>query len=1082
MKEFNISTNIIRDENSEINYIVTKNAVDNFEKIVTNYNNNNKFQSIIGSYGTGKSSFLWALEKNLDNDKNYFGRVSDFFKNIGSFDFIKIIGEYDSLSSSIIKALDADLPANSENNGVLDLLKKRIDSNTKKNTITVLIIDEFGKFLEYATQNNPDKEVYFIQKLAEFFNDKNKLAFAISSLHQNFSSYGNSLNLEQVKEWEKVKGRLKEIAFNEPIDQLLHFSSERNQFKNQQLAGEQLNLFNLIKKKNVSDKKNLIDTNLAKSLLPIDYISAEIMAKSLQRYGQNERSLFSFLDINEQYSFKWFYNSYKEGTIDDSNYNLSHVYNYIMDHYYFIIASKSNTDLTLWNAIKTALDQVDTRLHENHVLDGRKIIKTIGLLNIFCNAGASIDERFISSYAKIALDIKDSKEVIEKLISHKIISFKKYKNRFVFLDWTDLDIDFELQQASQKIKEIHSVSERITELDLFNPILVKQHYFKTGTPRLFEYVYSDIPVSSISGATDGLINYVFPNNTAEFNLSKQPILHVVFDNTVQIKSLFFEIDKAKKVIEENDEDRSAVKELNERIFYIKKELKELLVDAIYRNNDVTWYFNEKKIAVNNKIDFTKILNDIFTKNYSESPILKNELINKTKLSTPISTARRNLINHLILHREKENLGFPSLKFPPEKTIYLSLIKQLKIHRFNTESNCFELGEPDFTTNDTITNSFKTLWDTSISFLNSSKTDKKSIQAFIDVLSKPPLKLKRGFIDFWVPIFLITQKNEYALFNQSGYVPNIDTEVFDVIYKSPHKYSIKAFDLSGIKLEVFNRYKSILNAKAIEKPTEKDFIATIKPFIIFTRTLNYYSLNTKNLTQQSIDLRHAISNAKEPEKAFFVDFPNALNYSEALQTADSNLLEGFVEKMESCINEMRSSYDDLLNRFEVVVQNTLSDKKLNFKKYKKALNESLKTIDASILGAQLRNLQRKCISPSNDRKIFLEGIAFAILGKGLDKIKDSEEKILHKDFVSNYKRLVEMVELHTLRKSFPENNILRLNVLNEKGIEKKHQVIVPHSKKNEIKKYVQQINSNFINIDKDLKKVILLELLKQELDE
>ena len=105
------------------------------------------------------------------------------------------------------------------------------------------------------------------------------------------------MNLEQFKEWEKVKGRLKEVPFNEPIDQLLYFASERNQFEKTRLKGKALELFKLIKAHNISDKKQTIDNKLAEKLLPLDYISAEVLCKSLQRYGQNERSLFSFLDI-----------------------------------------------------------------------------------------------------------------------------------------------------------------------------------------------------------------------------------------------------------------------------------------------------------------------------------------------------------------------------------------------------------------------------------------------------------------------------------------------------------------------------------------------------------------------------------------------------------------------------------------------------------------------------------------------------------------------------------------------------------------------------------------------------------------
>ena len=88
MKEFNVSTNIIRDQDVKLNYIVTKNAADNFNLIAANYNYNNKFQAIIGSYGTGKSSFLWALEQNLLGKQTIFNSVSETFI-ITSLNFLR---------------------------------------------------------------------------------------------------------------------------------------------------------------------------------------------------------------------------------------------------------------------------------------------------------------------------------------------------------------------------------------------------------------------------------------------------------------------------------------------------------------------------------------------------------------------------------------------------------------------------------------------------------------------------------------------------------------------------------------------------------------------------------------------------------------------------------------------------------------------------------------------------------------------------------------------------------------------------------------------------------------------------------
>jgi len=487
MAEFNVSTNIIRDQNNDINYVWTKNAGDNFDIIASNYAHNNKFQAIIGSYGTGKSSFLWALEQNLLGKKNFFNPNSKSYPKAKEFKFLKIIGEYQPLSISLAKVFEISVNRDDAETEVLDYLNNLVRDNSKSKIVTVLIIDEFGKFLEYAVKNNPDKEVYFIQQLAEFFNDSKKMAFSLVSLHQNFSTYGQSLNLEQYKEWEKVKGRLKEVAFNEPIDQLLYFAAERNQFKNRHLRNKDLKLFNLIKKFNISDKKRTIDKDLAEKLLPIDYISAEIMAKSLQRYGQNERSLFSFLDINESYSFKWFYEKYKDLQKLTHVYSLNHVFDYIIEHYYFVISSNLNSDLTLWNSIKEALDQVDTRIDPAYIINARKIVKSIGLLNIFTHAGSKIDAKFLEAYAELALGVKDATLIIEELQSHKIISYKEFKHRFVFVSWTDLNIDFELQNASQRIEEISNVAERVSELNDFHPILEKSQYFKTGTPRLFEY-------------------------------------------------------------------------------------------------------------------------------------------------------------------------------------------------------------------------------------------------------------------------------------------------------------------------------------------------------------------------------------------------------------------------------------------------------------------------------------------------------------------------------------------------------------------------------------------------------------------
>ena len=71
-----------------------------------------------------------------------------------------------------------------------------------------------GKFLEFASGNNPEKELYFIQQFAEYVNDKTKDILLITILHKNFNAYSLDLTKTQIDEWNKVKGRGGVIVLN----------------------------------------------------------------------------------------------------------------------------------------------------------------------------------------------------------------------------------------------------------------------------------------------------------------------------------------------------------------------------------------------------------------------------------------------------------------------------------------------------------------------------------------------------------------------------------------------------------------------------------------------------------------------------------------------------------------------------------------------------------------------------------------------------------------------------------------------------------------------------------------------------
>jgi len=90
--KFSPSINIVRDADKEISYIPTPNTKRIFQQIINDYKVGIRSFNIIGSYGTGKSAFLLALEKNLRGERQDFEPVNGHFGNIQDFEFWNIVG------------------------------------------------------------------------------------------------------------------------------------------------------------------------------------------------------------------------------------------------------------------------------------------------------------------------------------------------------------------------------------------------------------------------------------------------------------------------------------------------------------------------------------------------------------------------------------------------------------------------------------------------------------------------------------------------------------------------------------------------------------------------------------------------------------------------------------------------------------------------------------------------------------------------------------------------------------------------------------------------------------------------------
>jgi ribosomal protein S15P/S13E len=998
---FTTSVNILRDTERDFHYIPTPNAKQVVSQIVNDFKKGIRSFNIIGTYGTGKSSFLLALEQSIRGTKRYFD--PNFITN-PKVDFVKIVGSYTSIVEQFADTFEVTTAKNKHEN-ILSEIFNRYHSLGKNNGVLFLFLDEFGKFLEYAAKHNPETELYFIQQLAEFCNNPKYNIVLISTVHQSFESYAYSLTSTQKQEWTKVKGRFREITFNEPVEQLLYLAAEHvaNNFENKSSKTAVEKCLKLVAATKAFNFNKDFLNEIATKLFPLDIISSNVLTLSLQRYGQNERSLFSFLESTDHTGLAKF------NKRENPFYNLSCVFDYLNFNFYSFLTSKYNPDFSAWSSIRSSLEEVE-RAFDSNINDYSKAIKTIGLLNIFSASGAILDETFLSGYLENACGVSNASGIIDNLEKKRIIRFRAHSKRYILFEGTDLDIQTALIEAGNKISEVGDVTTLLNKYFQFTPVFAKLYSYEKGTPRFFEFIISEHPISRVPvGEIDGFVNLVFNSKMkiAEVQEAsqhqKEAIVYCFFKNSTEIKSLLFEIEKIQKVIEENKDDKVAKRELENIVESQIRLLNHYITDSIYTGSkEVKWFFKgeEKKIA--DKKDFNKLLSQVCSCVYDATPVFKNELVNKHRVSASIHTAKRNYFKALANNWDKENLGFEEEKFPPEKTIFLSLLK---------ENGISPIREGSFDVATIKKNStFNKLWKVSEKFIDSAKSEQRKISDFVELLEKRPLKLKQGLIDFWVPTFLFIKRDDFAIFNDDGYIPTLSDENLELIAKYPEKYTIKTFDIEGVKLDIFNSYRTFLNQSTELKFNNNSFIETIKPFITFYKGLPEYSKQTKRLSVSALKIRTAIASSKDPEETFFEAFPNALGISLGTLQKEKSKLQSYTTNLQSAVRELRTSYDGLVKRFEEFICNEFIGKTVDFEDYKAQLQSRFKKLKKHLLLANQKTFVQRIDSLLDDKKAWLNSIAQAVTGKTLENFSDADEIMLYEKFKSTILELDSLTNL------------------------------------------------------------------------
>ena len=975
-ERFQRSIHLERDfytENALEGYIVTVKARETLNRLIAAQENGttSKAWSLTGPYGSGKSAFALFAAKLLgnpntsttqhalgllkDGDTSLYERLISVHKNgkeiASGFCPVLISGERAPITLALLRGLEHGLtafngvsPRSSILRKIRNLLKtaeqgkllraseitRLFESATRHirengGTGLLLVIDELGKFLEYAAHSPAYGDVFVLQTLAEFAtrSDQTPL-FLLTILHQSFEQYASKLAKSQREEWAKVQGRFEDIAFVEPAEQILRLIASAIQNTS---IGEKENLSAPIE---LNLKPNQLSdgefSRLLRNCLPLHPTVALMIGSIFRRFAQNERSLFAFLSSNEPYGLQDFLSNRRYDGNVLPMLSVADLYDYLRT----TIANRlyASRDGDKWVAIEMAI---------NRLMDVSptlvKLIKTIGLLNIV--GEASIHLKASKRILRYAVDdytegfeqeFEDGLALLEK---RSIVVYRRYNDVYTLWEGSDIDIEAIRHEAEGNLDPNETLTTYLSELTPPRPLIARRHLFEKGTLRYFTVRYTDLEgfdtnLNEPLSDADGLVLYTLPASEDDRHrliekasgtdaAQHKAVLIAIPHSTRFLRDAVTELACLRWISEHTPElesDAVAKRELSIRWVEAERGVADQL-NTIFgsdREAPCRWFHKGHEIDIKAQRERNEHLSKICDQVYDKTPIIRNELINRRKISGAVTTARKKLIQAILENTDQENLGIPG--YPAEMSIYRSLLLETGIHRETSGGWGFHPPKSDDNKN-----RIMQTWSAIETFLETCESERQPITQLYENLMAPPLGVREGPLPILLCAVMQHYKTEIALYENGSFIADWSMPVFERLLKVPQQFELKRFRMTGIRSDLFSQFLETFNQSAASQ--NPDLLTVVTPLMRTMAQLPKSTLITQALSDNAKNLRKTVLNAREPDELLFKQVPEAFGFPafSTKMTPDSKVVSDFFSTLQDALSELEQAYDILLNSVE-----------------------------------------------------------------------------------------------------------------------------------------------------------------------
>lgn len=879
-----------------------------------------------GPYGAGKSSLAVALASALSGDaedrKSADAALGKETANAirramppksKGWRVLPIVGSRISparaVGGGIAKARWKRVAQNAEwsEEDALDALDAISRRDPGKRGGLLVIIDEMGKFLEAAAYEGAD--LHFFQQLAELASRSGGQLAVVGILHQSFEEYSNRLSREMRDEWAKIQGRFIDLSIDASPDETLALLSRAIEFD-----APSRDIVRLAK--DVSDLTGgRANSDTLAECWPLHPITASLLGPISRRsFGQNQRSLFGFLNSSEPEGFRDFLRDAEEVDL----YSPSRLWEYLRANLEQSIMA--SPDGHRWTLAVGCMERCRAKGgDDSHI----RLLQSLTLLDMFENrSGVVASEHALRLSLSDDFDKSEIDSALSDLQKWSIIMRRRFSGSYGLYEGSDFDIEAALDRERANLV---SVPIDLTGFGDMKPVFAKRHYHEFGALRWYDLMAVSMlnAESAIGDCLSGTrlnkgaagafvlsipegggLDQVAQESAFESlkRASSEPAgldiaLGIPARSSRLLVSLIRERQALTLVLANSPEllgDRVARDEIRSRIAAAEERI-ELELDNVL--DSAVWHFDYGETRRRLRLsELSSAASDVADKRFSESPRVFSELLNRIAPSSSAASGRNALMRRMVSHKGQARLGIEG--YPAEGGLFDTLLDKTGLYQENG-------GAWSFVDSEYVGNDFQHIWRAGKELLQENAHRSVSVAEIRDLWRHPPYGVKDGVLPVFALAFLLSNKRSIAFYRDDVFQTELGEIDVDVLARTPQYISARW--MGEYRVEQAEIWRSVTEVAREVSPSLLDSSAepleVARALVAAYDALPKWTERAGGVSENAKQVRGILKNARDPNKVIFDDIA-ALSGSHG-ETPASLLRDA--------MKELHGAYPDMLDR-------------------------------------------------------------------------------------------------------------------------------------------------------------------------